>query len=85
MLPSWLDVENQQILALLTIFGAIVGGFFVVLSIKNAAARAIMAIFLVFLGIGAFVYRQHLADCRPTCSCRVGEIVVPDPGCPDLG
>ena len=81
MLPSWLNVENLQILALITMVVAAVGGIFMAIAIQKAATRAVMLLLALGLGVGSFVYRQNLDDCKPTCSCELGGMQVPDPNC----
>jgi hypothetical protein len=82
VLPSWLNVENLQILALIITVVAIGLGLLAVISIKTPGMRAGLIILCFLVGISAFIYRQNLDDCKPSCSCTLGDMVVPDSGCP---
>lgn len=82
VLPSWLNVENLQILALIITVAAIGLGLLAVISVSKPGPRAAIIVLCFVVGLGAFIYRQNLDDCRPSCSCTLGELAVPDPGCP---
>jgi len=79
-----MNVENLQILSLLTIGLVGVCAVFILINVEKAARRLLMMMLMLALGIGAYVYRQDLADCKPSCSCKFAGIQVPDPRCPTV-
>jgi len=83
VLPSWLNVQNLQILALIFTIAAIGLGLLAAISVAKPGPRATLILLCFVVGVGSFMYRQNLDDCKPTCSCSLGGMTVPDPGCPD--
>ncbi len=76
-----MNVENLQIFALVAVGFAIVAGIFVIINVQKPAMRLTLMLALLMLGIGAYVYRQNLDDCKPSCSCKLGTMQVPDTAC----
>ena len=79
-----MNAENLQILSLLAIGLAVLCGVFIVINVQKAATRLVMLALMLSIGVGAYVYRQDLENCKPSCSCTLGGFKVPDPRCPTV-
>jgi len=81
-LPSFLNTDNLQTIAIAVIVALLVLGFIVFKLVKTVVVKVIGLALIAGLAFAVWSYRDNLKECAEDCSCTLfgQEVQLPAPG-----
>ena len=85
MLPTSLDSESLQRIAIGVLIGLAVLSLLIMRFVQKMAMRLLLLALVIGLGIGVWAQRAEFQQCAKTCNCRLfgKDVRVPTPRCDD--